>query len=51
MNVTLRPDGHPDIYFDSKGHDLKSLETHIRLLLTARRWLKREQALREESQS
>jgi len=45
MNVTLRPNGIPDVYLNSPGErcDLAELDKHIRALQTARRWLMAEQ--------
>ena len=44
MNVTLRPNGPPDVYINEPGRacNLPDLDKQIRALLTARRWLKAE---------
>jgi hypothetical protein len=49
MNVTLRPDGLPDVYIQTSGHacDLDNLEKQIRTLLLAKTWLKKELALKK----
>ena len=44
MNVTMRPNGMPDVHLVSSGEycGLVELDKQIRTLLTARRWLKSE---------
>lgn len=45
MNVTLRPDGTPDVYIQQtagQSLSLEQMDAQIRTLLTARRWLKKE---------
>lgn len=44
MQVTLRPNGPPDIYIQETGRacSLTDIDREIRALLAARRWLKAE---------
>ena len=45
MNVTLRPNGVPDVYLNSTSGepcDLASLDRQIRALQIARKWLQQE---------
>lgn len=51
MNVTLRPDGYPDVMFDGKSQDIESINKQIRALLVARRWLRAEMAKRNAARS
>lgn len=50
MNVTLRPDGVPDVYVrstDGDSCDLDKLDMYIRALQVARAWLIAEQNRRK----
>ncbi len=50
MRITLRSEEAPDAYLESTGEpcNLKRLEQHIRTLVAARNWLKRELRLKAE---
>ena len=44
MNVTLRPNGVPDVYIQDSGRscNLADLDKEIRALVAARKWLEKE---------
>lgn len=47
MKVTLRSDDQPDVTLEAnEACTLSRLDQHIRTLMTARRWLKKERELK-----
>jgi hypothetical protein len=48
MIVTLRSDDNPDTQVNGETCNLARLDAHIRTLLAARRWLKKERYIKQQ---